>query len=221
MTIPPISHSRITKLLTCGKQYYHTSVVKDVKESQGEAAMWGEQVHLAIENRLRDGTPLPTGYEMYEGYCQSILDKGGKQLYEVQLTIDRQLQPCDWQDPNAFWRAIADVLILKGDTALVIDHKTGKYKPGSTQLQETALLVFHTFPEVQTVKTAYTWLSVGKRTVDSYQRADTAGMWQRLKPMVLEYMTAYKTDTWVARPSGLCKGWCPVTSCVHWRAKRK
>jgi hypothetical protein len=39
-------------------------------------------------------------------------------------------------------------------------------------------------------------------------------------PDLKQYATAFKTDVWQPRQSGLCNGWCPVTECEFWKPKR-
>jgi hypothetical protein len=45
-------------------------------------------------------------------------------------------------------------------------------------------------------------------------------LWSKFVPDLRQYMEAFKTETWQARPSGLCNGWCPVTECEHWKPKK-
>ncbi len=219
MTPLVISHSKRKKYETCPKQFFHTAVVQDVVEQSNDAAVWGNVVHEALEHRLRDGTPLPPSLLIYEGYCQSILRYPGTLHAELQLAINRKQRPCEWDAPDAFWRGIIDVCILNGSEARLIDHKTGKVKPDS-QLMENALLVFHTYPEVQTVKTCFAWLAYNDTTKDVYHRHEIPQMWEKCTPFLSQYMKSFRNDVWPAKESGLCYGWCPVTSCTHWRKKR-
>jgi hypothetical protein len=39
-------------------------------------------------------------------------------------------------------------------------------------------------------------------------------------PDIKQYQQAFVQDVWQARQSGLCHGWCPVTTCEYWKPKR-
>ena len=62
MKIPAWSYSSITLFDQCPKKYYHLRVAKDIKEPESDAMMYGKDVHLAAENFMRDGTPVPEKY---------------------------------------------------------------------------------------------------------------------------------------------------------------
>ena len=65
------SYSSITLFDQCPKKYYHLRVVKDIKEPESEAMNYGKDLHLAAEEHIRDGKPLPAKY----AYIQEMLDK--------------------------------------------------------------------------------------------------------------------------------------------------
>ena len=60
------SYSMLTAFETCPHQFYRVRVLKDVVEEQGEAALWGDRVHKALENRVRDQEPLPEWAAQWE-----------------------------------------------------------------------------------------------------------------------------------------------------------
>jgi len=57
---PAWSYSSITLFDQCPKKYYHLRVVKDIKEPESEAMLYGTAVHTAAEEYVRDGTPIPS-----------------------------------------------------------------------------------------------------------------------------------------------------------------
>lgn len=222
MTPLPWSHSSLEKFVSCPKQFYHIKVVKDVKDSKGEAAIWGDRVHKAFETYLRSGgeTPLAEEFKQYQDYLDRLLLGAGKLYVEQQFALDSKLRPCDWD--SAWVRGIADVLHVHGHTARALDHKTGKTKPDSRQLVLMALLVFYHFPEVLRCKTGFMWLKTGENTIRTYKREEIPDMWGKFLADLQQYKQAFNTDTWQARQSGLCNGWCPVEKCEHWKqGKRK
>ena len=70
MSIAPWSFSKIKSFEQCPKKFYHLKVSKDYKEPETDAMLYGTAVHLAAEEYIRDGTPLPEKY----GYCKDVLD---------------------------------------------------------------------------------------------------------------------------------------------------
>lgn len=219
MTPLPWSHSSLEKFVTCPRQFYHLKVVKDVADSKGEAAIWGDRVHKAFESYLKGSAQLDPEFERYRDYLDRLVAMPGTMYVEQQFALDRQLRPCDWG--KAWVRGIADILHIHHAKAWAGDHKTGKTKPASRQLVLMALLVFYHFPEVLTCKTGFMWLKTGERTTRTYKREDIPEMWGQFLSDLTQYKQAFATGTWQARQSGLCAGWCPVERCEHWKPRRK
>lgn len=218
------SHSAMNTFRNCPKQYYHLKVARDVEESTNEAAVWGNDVHEAIEQRLKlgpiDGI-LADKFFTYESYCQAIERCKGTMLVEQQMAITEDLKPCNWYDSKAWVRCIIDVMHIDGPMARLMDHKTGKRKPDSKQLKLSALIVFHTYPAVMTIKTGFFWLQVAAKDVETYTRDQIPELWQAFGDDLSAYREAFASNTWQPRESGLCKGWCPVKSCMFWAPKRE
>ena len=57
------SFSSLKTFQQCPKKYYHLKVAKDVKDTTGEAALYGTEMHLAAEEYIRDGKDLPPKFE--------------------------------------------------------------------------------------------------------------------------------------------------------------
>jgi hypothetical protein len=217
MTLPAWTFSQLEKFETCPKQFYHVRVAKDIVEPQTEATLWGSKVHTAMEDRIRDGTPLPEGMEQWEGFAKKICAMPGEKLAEEKMALDKSFQPTDWD--NAWTRGIADMLIVHGNKAATLDYKTGKRKL-THQLMLYAAYTFAYYPEVETVTTGFVWLRDKKIDRETFTRADIPTIWGTFLPKVRKLEAAYEKDKWMARPSGLCNGWCPVRSCEFYKDKR-
>lgn len=105
--------------------------------------------------------------------------------------------------------------------SMIPTHNTGKRKLNSRQLKLFALLVFIHYPEVMQVKTDFIWLATNEIDSEKYSRDQEAELWQEFLPDLAAFNRAFKEETFPPKKSGLCAGWCPVTSCENWRPKRR
>lgn len=211
MKIPPWSFSSLSKFETCPRQYQMVRVTKQVKDLQGEAAIWGDRVHKALEQRVLTKQPLPEGMQQWERIVAKFDNPKGKVFTETQIALTRNLQPCEWMDADAWVRGIVDIGVDAGKTVVAFDWKTGKVKPEMTQLELFAALLMHAKPYVQVVKTGYIWLNHNKLTRETYARDDLPRIWDGYNIRVARLEDAYMKDTWIPKPSGLCGKWCPVS----------
>tara|TARA_R110000796_G_scaffold63184_3_gene145729 strand:+ start:3134 stop:3790 length:657 start_codon:yes stop_codon:yes gene_type:complete len=204
------SFSAIKMYENCPKRYYHQRVLKEVKDQGGEATIWGERVHKFLEDRLAKATELPQEVARYDPLCQSIvkLAIGGELLVEQQLTLNVALEPTSWFSKDAWMRSIVDVLVIRGDEAIMFDWKTGKRRPDFSQLELFALQVFKHYPEVKRVRTAFVWLKDLSMDHETYTRDNEPELWARLMNKVVRIEKSLETENWPAKPSGLCN-WCP------------
>lgn len=215
MTLPQAwTFSQLEKFETCPKQFYHVRVKRDVVEPPTEATKWGEEVHTAMEHRVLNGTPLPEGMQQWEGLANKIANLPGTKMCEQQMAVDENFQPTEWT--GSWSRGIADVLVVDGSSAVVLDHKTGKRKL-TEQLALYAGYTFAHYPEVKTVTTGFVWLKDKKIDKEQYTREDVARIWRMFLPKVKKLESAYERDAWPCRPSGLCRGWCPVKQCEFYK----
>jgi hypothetical protein len=53
------SYSSISTFKQCPKKYYHLKVAKDVKDTSSEAMLYGNQVHKAAEDFIKEGYTNP------------------------------------------------------------------------------------------------------------------------------------------------------------------
>lgn len=216
------SFSSINTYYTCAKQYQLTYVSKVIPYQETDATRWGTAVHLALEEYCRDSKPFSDATRMFKPYGDKIISLPGDKYYEREMALDSGFNPVPFDSPDAMLRGIVDVLVICGDKALVNDWKTGKVKPDSDQLKLFAGFVMEHYPEVQSVKTIYTWLAHKKTTVETYTRADLPAIWNHFMPKLGKIRQSYEQDRWIPKTSGLCNGWCGATRqhCEFWRPKR-
>lgn len=204
------SFSSIKMYMNCPLRYYHQRVRKAVTDPGSEATHYGERIHKFLEDRLKTNTELPQEAAHYEGLTSAIL-KGmkGELLVEQEFTLNVELQPTGWFDDDAWLRTKIDVLVLDGKNAKVLDWKTGKRKPDFDQLELYALQIFAHYPEVERVSVGFVWLKDKAMDRDEYVRQDAAALWEKLLTQIKRIEKSLETDTWPARPSGLCR-FCPA-----------
>ena len=219
------SYSALTNFEQCPRKHNITRIEKTVTEPETEALTWGNRVHKALENRLKGGAPLTGSLRQFEPYAKAVLAQDGEVIAEQRLALSRD------RDPVAFFsrttpvwvRAVVDFVVDNGEDVFVGDWKTGKYKPDNDQLRLFAAVIFHHYPKAKRVKTGFFWLKGdGKPTTEIFLREDVAHIWQDFLPRAerMEKMIADKD--FPARPSGLCRSWCPVgpNNCEHWESKK-
>ena len=210
-SMPPWSHSTLTSYETCPRRYYQTKVSREIKEPPTEATKWGNTVHQALENRARDGVPLPEVMQSYEPIVSKIISLDGRRLVEERMSVDKNFNVTEWA--TSWCRGIVDIGIIGLKSGFLFDWKTGKRKVDSDQLKLMALLAMHTYPYIDKVKTGFVWLKDNKLDSEVFTREQVPIIWREFLPRVKRLENAYDKNKWEPKPSGLCKGWCPCTSC--------
>lgn len=97
---------------------------------------------------------------------------------------------------------------------MIPTRNTGKRRPDFSQLELFALQTFVHFPKVQTVHSKFLWIKEGKSDSEVYTRDKMPILWEKLLTRIKRIEKAAETNTWPAKPSGLCP-WCPVLTCKH------
>ena len=115
--IPPWSYSSLTAYETCARQYKLLKIDKVVPFKETEAIKHGNEVHKALELRLKDKVPLPEKYMQYESIAVK-LDKPGV-FTEQEIALTRNPVPCGWWDKTCWTRGKIDVGIKNGDGVLL------------------------------------------------------------------------------------------------------
>lgn len=207
------SFSSIKLYENCPLRYYHQRVIKSVVDKGGEASQYGERIHKFLELRLAEDQDLPQEAAHYEKLVQSVetIAAKGELHIECEMTLNQDLKPTGWWDQDAWLRSKLDVLIECGNTAYVLDWKTGRRRPDFSQLELFALQVFAHCPEVDEVSSTFIWLKDMAMDKETYTRKQSAAMWQGMLARIRRIEQSLEKENWPAKPSGLCK-FCP---CRH------
>ena len=206
------SYSAMKMYENCPLRYKMQRVDKVVKDVGGTAMVWGQDVHEALENNLRDGAPLTERYKSFQPLANAVVagvPEGAELKVEQELTLNEQLTPTGWWDSDAWLRSKLDVLVLHGDMALDLDWKTGKRRPDFFQLELFALQTFIAYPQINTVNSMFVWTQTGDTDSEVYKRVNLPALTDTFLSKVRRIEKSMETDTWPAKPSGLCN-WCPA-----------
>lgn len=212
------SYSSLQKFLSCPKRYFEERVAKSVRQTPSEQILWGERVHKALEVAVTTATPPEGEFEIYASVVAQLSKQVGVFHAERKLAITSSFKPTQWFASDVWCRAVLDADWIDGETAKIVDYKTGKRKLDSKQLRLFALMEFHHEPQVDKVNTAFVWLKDGKVDVEKFHRKDVPILWQDILPDVRRLEYAHKTQTWIPKPGPLCN-YCPVKSCSFWRGE--
>ena len=213
----PWSYSSLTAYENCPHRYQQERILKVIPKVIYSEADEGVKKHAAIEHYLKGEQPLE------DTALKKLVDNTLQHLapshfrYEHKLAITKDRQPCDWNDSHAYYRGILDVMYVdpKSNNGAIYDWKNGKVNEYSEQLKANALLVMAHYPHVTTVHTEYVWMRFNKTTQAKIFRDFSEPVWDKFKKRVDKLENALVSDNWPKRPSGLCKKYCPVTSCEH------
>lgn len=204
------SPTSLQTFLTCPKQYHAKYITKEVKFEQNVHAVFGDLVHKSLENYLKHKEPLPT--ILYP--LQPTLDKMERVLVgaETKLAVDKNGMAVDFFDKSAYQRCIVDAIITNADQSVVvcIDWKTGKKRDAQTQHDFIKKCTKARYPNAKIV-TLFLYLFVGQFDRQEYKGGSLATLERDMATLA----TAYATDIFPPKPSGLCKAWCDVLSCPH------
>jgi len=135
MTIPPWSYSSLKTFETCPRKYQAEKVTKEVPYTETEATIYGTELHKAAEEFIRDGTPIPERFSFIQPYMDKLAAYPGEKHCEMKLGVKRaddRLVACGFFDSDVWFRGVADLVIIDGDRARIIDYKTGKTRSTQT-----------------------------------------------------------------------------------------
>jgi hypothetical protein len=218
------SYSSIKTFDQCPKKYFHLKVVKDIKDTPGEAAVYGTDFHEAAELRIKNGTPVPPKFKRYADVVETLAAFPGQKYTELKLGVrvtGTGYEPCGFFDKDVWWRGIVDLLIVNGETAHMIDYKTGKNAKYADmkQLDLMAGAVFVHYPNVKKIKSGLAYVvsnEFPKKNHVAEQRDEYLSVFDK---QLDQLETAMQNGVWNPKSGPLC-GWCPVVKCEHHRPRR-
>lgn len=216
------SYSSLNLFKQCPRKYHRLRVVRDIREPETVPMRYGSELHKAAENYGKHGTALPPKFAFLQSYIDPLLAIEGHQLFEFEMALNRERQPCGYRDKDFWWRGIADFMVVPevdvGDEAVIVDYKSGRTAryADTSQLEILGLATFAHFPHVQRIRAGLLFVVSREFVEFSMTRAMEESLWVRhWLPTTARLDKAVELDLWNPSPNFTCRKYCPVEDCEH------
>jgi len=212
------SFSSLKDYINCPKKYQEVKVLKRFYVKPTAQMTYGNEVHKACEDYVGEGKPLAKNYLQFKPVLDTLMEIEGTRYPEQRMALDIEGKACEYG--KGYWvRGIVDLMIIDGDTAFIIDYKTGSNKyPEPKQLKLMALMAFAHYPQIQRIKAGLLFVVHNSFMTEEYTRDDIPQLWDAFYPDLNRLDTSYIKDVWNPNPTPLC-GWCPVNTCPHYKER--
>jgi hypothetical protein len=209
------SYSSLSYFAGCPHRYSEVKLQKNFRDAPFKASTDGTDIHEIFERHIRDGVPLPEFAKKFETTMEAIKEQPGQKFCELKMGIDINGAPCDFWNPAAAIRGSADLLILEGSHAIIIDYKSGRVKHDTDQLALMALMALKKYPHIETVSGVLIFVAHEETVTARFTAEDTIPLWAAWVGKMSRVTKAIRENDFPANPSGLCRNYCPVTSCIY------
>jgi len=213
------SYSSLKTFEQCPKKYFHLKVAKDVKDEGSEATIYGQQVHKAAEDFIKLGTPVPEKFAFVRRTLEALNRIEGDKHCEMKMGLkltDTDYAPCGFFDKEVWWRGIADLVIIQGDTAYSVDYKTSKSAryADTKQLDIVAAALFVHFPQLKKIKSGLCFVVSNEFIKKDHFIEDRNKYFETFDPLLDRLTGAEDSGVWNPISGPLCR-YCPVVHCEH------
>jgi CRISPR/Cas system-associated exonuclease Cas4 (RecB family) len=210
----PLSFSILKDFEQCPRKYYEIKVLRNYPSDKTEAILYGERLHRACEEYIRDNIPLSEEFRFLHDTLEGIKAIEGAKFCELKMSVDKDLKPCGFKD--SWCRGMADIVIVNHEKkqAFVGDYKSGNNKyPDTDQLELMALMLWALYPDLEVVKGALFFVTKGTMSPKTIYKDDVEVLWNKYKERDSIRAAAHATGVFNPKQSGLCRRHCPVLSC--------
>jgi hypothetical protein len=201
----------------CPHQADRRFVARTIPFHQTPQMKWGADVHDAMELRLTGGKPLPENMQQWEPLAAQY--KGQPVRAEARLAVDRDWNPVDYFGKTVRGRGRADIAIVGEDSAYLGDWKTGKVREDIFELRVQAALLQAKYPHITRIMGQYIWLQENAPG-PLHDLSDTDTTMNEVDALVALIEQDRAIGHFEKKRGPLCKGWCPVENCEHWRPRQ-
>jgi len=244
--IIPASTTSLSTMDTCPMKFngsYGVTIEK-VPYVQNKAAIYGDLAHESIENYLKYDIPISQRFLNDMPNLMRKVDYVKNHHAFNPAMIEKDLAINANGDHTWRTRALgvkSDVIIdVSPSTKIYIDWKTDgthnwrgiakQPSPKSIQVELTAIIMFMQFPEMTSLICTLEFLMhdkkyvyVFKRDKSTYTTISPAGFASegdfKYPIKIAKYWALQKARNFPQQPSGLCNGWCEVSTCPEWKPK--
>jgi hypothetical protein len=214
------SFSGLKDFINCPRQYHEVKVLGNFAKKATQHMAYGTDVHQALEDYVKQGITLPKNYQQFKAMVDPLVEMPGEKYPEYKMALTGDKIPCTFDGPDYWVRGIVDLLVIDGDTAYIVDYKTGSNRyPDPKQLKLMALMTFAHFPEVEFIKAGLLFVVHNSFLSEEYSRDEADKLWGAFTPDLMRLEQALSTGHWGAKHGPLC-GWCPVQSCDFYKPRR-
>ena len=214
------SHTALSCYATCPRQFYHKYVAKDAVREETPALRHGREVHDAIKEAFDRSAPHHAP-ESARKLVKHILAQGGFQS-EWKIGATAEGAPCAFAAPGVYFRGIPDVVLVKGDEAVILDWKTGKVREDPSEIEGFACLVKAHMPFITQMSGFYVRLKSGE--LGAKHKLDWRKRWSTIQSDIASIRAAVgkaclpnlaEKNIWPMKPNGLCKNHCSALKCPN------
>jgi hypothetical protein len=200
----------------CPYQMFRRFVKKDIPFVETEAIKKGNEIHSAMEYRI-GGKPLPNHMLHWEPLVVPMIERGAKA--ELKLGITNEGKPTEFFGKDVWCRGKADVVIISGTNAYIVDWKSGGSKYENVfEIALQAMMVKAANPHLNKVAGCYAWLGEN-RMGGTYDLSDFHSTWAKVNNIAEQIQDDMVSGKFEKRKGPLC-GYCPCTDCEHHHVAR-
>lgn len=182
----------------------------------------GSNVHKKLEDyvvqRTSDGklpvkvTSLPE-VEMTKPFVDRFIDNYEVVIPETQICVNANWERVDWFSPDAYYRAIFDLIAIRPSDVAIIDYKTGKIRDydggpsGKGQLHLSGAITLHLYPQIPQVKTVYAYVDHKQTLAKDFTQENKQELRDHFDTM---HRKVNEDTEFEPQVNEFCK-WCPAT----------
>lgn len=205
----PISYSSKKLYFQCPKRWYHQYILGE-REPTGKAAQRGTMIHELLENFFLGGSwPTLPDIKEWETLMHELREQSPSP--EAELAVNVNWEPVAFDDPDAYYRGKADLIITTDGQLSILDFKTGRIYPDH-EGQGASYVAMH--PATAEMSTGFIYLDHPLQVTEyHYTPADRDVIIAELKS---EIETIRNDTEHKARGGDHCR-WCPQS----WRNSGK
>jgi len=216
------TYTKLRGFEECGRKHKAQLDKLPGMEATGDAIDYGNRVHLALKEALKDGKPLPVQMRYLQHWVDTVnhLAVDGAKYVEEKWGLTDTYQPTEFFRGSPWLRLIVDVAIVGNNgVGILIDWKTGNRQEEPLQLWLGAAVMFAWFPELHTIHSSFVWLKEDNiknaqecMSRETIKREQVGEIWANILPRVATYRDALETNTFYPSPGRHCR-YCRVVDC--------